>query len=191
MTSSNRTAQGTLVAAPHKFLVHEVGEAAEEQPEWHAAGDIVVDPEPWQSLLARQIEDAERGADHPAVEAHAAIPQLQNVDRMLEVEGQIVEQHIAHAPAEDDPERRIEDQVVCMAAGHRRAGLIQQLQQIPIADEDSGEIGEAVPAKLEPADLKNGRLRPRSGKAIAVDAATVDTNKLMGFPSSLTPHRVA
>ena len=29
-----------------QFAVHEIGEAAEEQPERHAAGDIIVDPQP-------------------------------------------------------------------------------------------------------------------------------------------------
>ena len=66
-----------------------------------------------------------------------------------EIIAEIVEQDVAEPPAEDDPERGVEDQVVGMAAGHRRAGLLEQLQQIPIADEDAGEIGEAVPAQVE------------------------------------------
>ncbi len=39
---------------------------------------------------------------------------------------EIVEQHVADPAAEDDPERSVEQQVVGMAAGERRAGLLQQ-----------------------------------------------------------------
>ena len=70
---------------------------------------------------------------------------------------EIVEEHVADAAAEDDPERGVEDQVVGMAAGKRRARLLQQLQQIPIADEDAGEVGEAVPAQVERPDVQRHR----------------------------------
>ena len=51
-----------------------------------------------------------------------------------------------------------------MAAGHRRARLLQQLQQVPIADEDSGQIGEAVPAQLEEAEVEQGRIETKVGE---------------------------
>ena len=76
---------------------------------------------------------------------------------MLEVIGEIVEQDVANPAAKDDPERGIEHQVIGMAAGERRAGLGNQLEQIPIADEDSGEIAEAVPAEVENAEMQGHR----------------------------------
>jgi hypothetical protein len=36
-----------------------------------------------------------------------------------------------------------------MAPGHRRAGLGEQLEQVPPADQDAGKVSEAVPAQLE------------------------------------------
>ena len=78
-----------------------------------------------------------------------------------EVIAEIVEQDVAEAAAEDDAERRVEDHVVGMAPRHRRAGLLDQLQQIPIADEDAGEIGEAVPAQLEEAEVERHRRQMR------------------------------
>src|SRR4051794_27426497 len=60
-----------------QLLVDEVREPAEEQAEGRAAGDIIVDPEPRQFLLAREIDDPERCPHDTAVERHAAIPQLQ------------------------------------------------------------------------------------------------------------------
>src|SRR3954454_1642235 len=107
-----------------QFLVHEIGEPAEEQAEGHAAGDVIVDPQPRQFLLARQIEDSERGADHSAVERHSAVPQLQYLDRVLKILAEIVRQHVADAAAENDPERGIEYEVVGMPAAHRRAGFL-------------------------------------------------------------------
>src|SRR6185369_10920238 len=140
-----------------QFLVHEIGETAEEEAERHAAGDIIVDPEPRQLLLARHVEDAKRSADHAPVEGHAAVPQLQDLERVLQILAEIVEEDVAEAPAEDDAERRIEHQVVGMASGHRRARLPDQLQQVPVADENAGEIGEAVPAQVERADAQRYR----------------------------------
>ena len=132
-----------------------------------------MDPQPRQFLLAREIEDAERGPDHPAVERHAAVPQLQDVDRVLEIIGEIVEQDVADAAAEDDPQRGVKDQVVGMAAGHRRAGLLDQLQQVPIADENAGEVGEAVPAQVEGPMWSATGDRPRSGKAMNCELSAV------------------
>ena len=179
VTSTKRTAHGTVRRRAPQLLVHEVGEAAEEQAERHAAGDIIVDPQPRQFLLAREIEDAERRADHAAVERHAAVPQLQDLDRVPEIFAEIVEQHIAEAAAEDDPERGVEDEVVGMAAGHRRAGLLEQLQQIPIADEDAGEVGEAVPAEVERPDVQRDRRQAEVGKG---DEAGSMSSACKGFP---------
>ena len=85
------------------------------------------------------------------------------------VMAEIVEQDIAEAAAEDDPERGVEDQVVGVASrpSASRACLISS-QQIPIADEDAGEVGEAVPAQFEEAEVEpgDGGDRPRSVKAV-------------------------
>ena len=83
---------------------------------------------------------------------------------MPQILGEIVEQDVADAAAEDDPERGVEDQVVGMAAGERRARLLQQLQQVPIADEDAGEVGEAVPPEVERPDVQRHRRKPEVGE---------------------------
>src|SRR5204863_9751240 len=98
-----------------------------------------------------------------AVERHAAVPQLQYVDRVGEIIRQIVEQDVAQAPAEDDAQRRIEDHVIGMPPRHRRAGLLDELQQVPIANEDAGEVGEAVPAQLEEAEVDGDRRQMQVG----------------------------
>ena len=44
-----------------------------------------MNPQPVQLLLAGEIEDAERRADDATVEGHAAVPQLQDFDRVPEI----------------------------------------------------------------------------------------------------------
>src|SRR5678816_4206065 len=119
-----------------------------------------MNPQPVQLLFARQIEDAEHRAEHAAVEGHSAVPQLQYVERMLKVVAKVIEQDVADASAEDDPGRGIEDKVVGVPARHRRAGLADQPEQIPIADEDAGEVRKAVPTKLEKAEIERHGIEP-------------------------------
>src|SRR3546814_12821809 len=57
-------------------------------------------------------------------------------------------------PAKDDSEHRIEDHVVGMAPRHGRAGLCDQFEQIPVADENPGEIGKRIPADGEAEDAE-------------------------------------
>ena len=91
--------------------------------------------------------------------------------------------------AEDDPKRRVEHQIVGMAPRHRRTGLLQQLEQIPIADENSGEISEAVPAQLEEAEVERDRRQVEVGPGdpleLAASAATDETMMDKGFPLRL------
>src|SRR3546814_18318149 len=60
--------------------------------------------------------------------------------------------------ADQDAERRVKDHVVGMAAGHGGAGLFDQLQQIPPAEADAGEIGKRIPAELEEAEIERDRI---------------------------------
>src|SRR3546814_13487491 len=113
---------------------------------------IVAETQEIQLFLARHIPDGEQPPDDAAVQRHAAVPQLQDLQRIAEVIAEVIKEDIADAPADDDAEHRIEDHIVGVAARHRGAGLRDQPQQIPIADEDAGKIGEGVPADGEAKD---------------------------------------
>src|SRR5690606_34902466 len=95
------------LAAP-QVGAEDMVEAAEEQPEGNAAGDIIVDPKPVEAMAPGHVEDAERHADHAAMEGHAAIPELRDFERVLQIISGPVEEDIAEPAAEDDPERGIE-----------------------------------------------------------------------------------
>ena len=71
-----------------------------------------------------------------------------------------VEDHIADPPAQDDPERGVEDQIVGVAPRHWGAGLREQLQQIPPTDQDPGDVGDRIPAEREEADREDVGMQP-------------------------------
>ena len=48
-------------------------------------------------------------------------------------------------------------QVVGVATRERSARLLQQLEQVPIADEDAREVRQAVPAQVERPDVQRDR----------------------------------
>ena len=49
-----------------------------------------------------------------------------------------------------------------MAPGHRGAGLRDQLEHVPVAEEDAGEVGEAVPPQLEEAEVERDGVEPEA-----------------------------
>ena len=134
-------------AAP-QLAVHEIGEPAEEQPERRAARDIIGDAQRRQAVAPREPQDADHRAQRAAVERHAALPQLQRPQRLAQ-HGGIVEQDIGDPAAQNDAERRVEHEIVGMAPRHRRARPVDQLHQVPPADEDAGDVAERIPADLQ------------------------------------------
>src|SRR3546814_17649143 len=101
-----------------QFAVDEIGDAPQEQPERHAARDIIVDAQPIEPLAAGQHDHRETGADDAAVERHPAIPQFEALERIEQHHGRL-EQHIADTAAEDDADPRVPDETGGMGTGHR------------------------------------------------------------------------
>ena len=74
-------------------------------------------------MLADPAEqpDRERHADRAAVKRHPAVPEIERLDRVREIIGRIVEQHVAEPAAEHDAERRPDQEIVDVAAAARDA----------------------------------------------------------------------
>ena len=111
------------------------------------------------------------GAEEAAVERHAAVPEREDLERVLGEARQIVEQHVADAPAEDDAERAHQTTKSSMSAGFigepagpQSAGLRDQALGVPPAEEDPDDIGERVPADGERADRDQHRIDRREGQ---------------------------
>src|SRR5262249_26419567 len=95
-----------------QFAVHEVGEPAEEEPDRPNRAGEVAEREPRDAARAGEQADREHAAEQTAGERHAAVPYLQDLDRVGDEEVEIVEQHVPDAPAENDAERDPQDEVV-------------------------------------------------------------------------------
>ncbi len=124
---------GNIGGFAPQFAVHEIGEAAEKQPERHRARDIIMHAQPTELVRAGKQDEANRRANRAAVKRHAAVPQPQDPARRQQHVGRI-EKHIAQPTAKNDAQSRIKHQVIGMAPRHRRTGLRNQPQQIPPAD---------------------------------------------------------
>jgi hypothetical protein len=86
----------------------------------------------------------------------------------------IVEEHVSDAPAEQDAERSIEDEVIGMLPRHRRAGLPDQPGEIPPADQDAADIAERIPADRQRPEMDGHRRQMEAGE---LDVARSDCGK--------------
>ena len=144
-----------------QFAVHEIGEPAEHHPERHVDRDIIAHAQPVQPAAPGDPGDRDQHADDTAMEAHPPGPQFEQSEAAEQV--RLVERGIAQPPAQDDPQRAVEKQIVHMALRHRRARALHHFRQMPISQKDTGEIRQAVPAQREESEIDPGReaeLRP-------------------------------
>ena len=110
-----------------------------------------------------------------AVEAHAAVPDLQDPDRVgvqTVIDG-AVEEHVAQPAADDDAEGDPQDQVVDLRRRDRRRPARPELRVADQADgvapaqQDAGDIGQGVPADRERPDLDQDGVEIREGHGSA------------------------
>ena len=99
-----------------------------------------------------KVEEGEGQAYGRAVEGHAAVPEAQGLHGIAQVDGQVVEEHVAYAAAEYASEHADDDEVVDVAI--LPAVLDGPAPAKPPADEKAHDVHEAVPADFEAADGK-------------------------------------
>src|SRR5215831_15254795 len=101
--------------------------------------------------MAREQNYGEHATEKAAVKRHAALPQLQALQRMGGEIARIVEQHVADPPPEDDAERHPQHEVVVVGDGHgyRRApeplAPDDRARKEP-TQQDADDVGESIPA---------------------------------------------
>ena len=117
-------APGQIGRAPPEFAIDEVGDPHEKLAKRRRTADVVENPQERQLVAPSEIDDCDNEADEAAVKRHAPLPQLDDVGRVSKHFG-LVEKHITEAAAENDAERRVEDEIVSMALGHWGAGLFE------------------------------------------------------------------
>src|SRR5881394_3943668 len=92
------------------------------------------------------------------MERHAALPDVEDFQRMREVVIGLVEKHVAQPPAEDHAEHGEEQEVVELDPRYRRHALANAVRAEPPAGREADEIHQAVPAHRERADGERDRV---------------------------------
>jgi hypothetical protein len=103
------------------------------------------------ALAAAAGEHRERDehARESAVEGHAALPDAQQAERVIEDAFGAVEQDPAESPAEDHADRAVEDQVVDLGRRPRGPRLRGAAARQPPRGQEAHEVHEPVPADLQ------------------------------------------
>jgi len=90
---------------------------------------------------------------------HAAFPYGEYLQRMGKIVARLVEQHLAHAPAQHHAEHTVEQQVVDVLPTHAMPGL---RRRAPLAEPEegdkAGQVHQAVPAHGKRADGDGDRV---------------------------------
>src|SRR5689334_12084748 len=95
-----------------QFAIYEIGESPEKKPDRPHRTGHVAEREYGNAAASGEQHHREDAADEPAMEGHAALPDLNDLRGVSEEEREVVEQHVADAPAEHDAERHPEDEIV-------------------------------------------------------------------------------
>ena len=104
------------------------------------------------------------------MEAHPAVPDAKDLNRVRQEEARGVEEDVAKASAEDDPQGYPQDQVFKAGLVHRRSPLAPQggsadhRPGVAPGRQDADDVGEGVPPDGEGADLDQDRVHLRIGQ---------------------------
>ena len=142
---------GNIGRPPPQFAVHEVGEPPEQHPEADIDRDVIAYPDEGESAAPGDVADRQQHADQPAVEAHAAFPQLE--EGKAAPQFRLVEGGIAEPAAQDNAECAVKEQVIRVPLRHRAAGRLHHPAEVPIAKDDPGKVSERIPAQREEAEV--------------------------------------
>ena len=132
-----------------QFAVDEIAEAAGAQADGHHRHGEIRHREVAFAEFTGQQPEGEQHAQGAAVEAHAAGPDGEQPERVVQELAEVIEQHIADPATQDHAQRHIEHQVADLIGGPaavRPPGAPDQ--QAPAADE-ADQVHQAVPVNLQ------------------------------------------
>src|SRR6266478_4069748 len=154
-----------------QLAIDEVGEAAEQDPDRRNRTCNVAERKHREFAYRGKSYDGDDTAEKTPMKRHAAIPDLENLQRMLDEMRQIVEQHIAGASAQDDAERHPKDEIVEVFDLQRRrpapvSFIANHGAGIDPAQQNSENIRQRVPTDRErPNGHQHGvEVRKRNGR---------------------------
>ena len=126
---------------------------------------------------ARRIDDGERGnlplaaeqprgqadSEQPAVERHAAIPDLEDVGRRLQVGLRLVEEHVAEPSPENHPQHGVGEVVADPVLVEGEESASRELAQDDVTQRETEQVAEPVPVDLQRADAEEDGVDVREG----------------------------
>ena len=147
-----------------KLGIDEVGDTHQAEPDRHAGRHHVEQGPGGDAALEREQRHGEDDAEQAAMEGHAALPDGEDVERMRDVARQVVEQHVACAPAQHHADRRPDDEIVEVLGLHRQMAIRPQARGgdetfgVPPGEQDAHDIADAVPVHRQRSDLDDDRI---------------------------------
>ncbi len=94
----------------------------------------------------------------PAVERHAALPDLEDLQRVGREVAGLIEQDESEPGAEDHAERRPDQEIVDLTGRNQLWRTFGQPHAVAPADEQGDDVGQGVPADRQRPDLDGHRV---------------------------------
>ena len=159
--------QGAIRNPAPKLAVDEIPDAPKEESRRNERSDEVHHVHELLLVAAAPPPAHQQYADEAAVKRHAAVPDLENLGRLIEVHGQIVKQHIPEASArhhaEHDPRQQIIDLLPIPARRNPR-GTGRAPTRQPPSGQKGEQIHKPVPVDLHGAKAQGDRADVRIGQ---------------------------
>jgi len=151
---------GHIAHAAPQFAIHEIRDATEHQPERRHGSGNIEHGEGVETIPPRPEEHRHACAEQATMKGHAALPDLHDLQRVLQKITGMIEEGEAQATANHHAKGRIDQKVIelfrCrrfqMLGPEPRIGC--QLSRIIPATEKPQDIGQRIPSHDERADGK-------------------------------------
>ena len=140
---------GHVRGAPPQFAVDEIAETAGTQTDGHHRHGEIRHLKIAFAGAAGEQPEREQHTQGAAMEAHAAGPDLEQPQRVVEKPVETIEQNVAHAAAEDHTQRRVEQQVTDLLPGPAAAGPVRSRLRQPPAAGEADHVHHPVPVNLQ------------------------------------------
>src|SRR6185369_17590176 len=140
---------GHISGATPELAIDEIGDPAEAEADRRRAGDHIGDSEEAE-LLAAPIEiHGSDDAEEAAMEGHAAFPDLEGFQRLMDIVFRMPEQYLAQPAAEDDAYDDPGDEIIELFALESLRRQLDEAQAVPPAEQNAGDVGKRVPADID------------------------------------------
>ena len=105
-------APGGVGDAAEQLGINEVSDAPKEKSDGSGAGQEVAEFQGLNAVLLTKQQSRYHDTEKTAMERHAALPDHEDLGRVVGEVGEVVEQYVAEAPTEEHAERRPDQKII-------------------------------------------------------------------------------